>query len=367
MKTALFCASIWTLALVAPAYGASWNECNDAPVRPKYPPMGLYWDACSMPPGSAQERALLSGLYETRHYVLALGFGSSYVDRRNGVCVIDHDNDRSEVALVSRADLDGRPGLTRKYTDGCNFSWEEERILTADVMVAADLDFARADESRLFNNVPPGSRIGALVMLHELTHALGLEHSTAFATMRNGGVAGVPFIGMSPGSGGLGAGLTGDDVFGISRIYGFTPSYRNTFVSSQTLRAGSLMNNDINPANNDTRYPDPLLVCPGNQVAFLATVGNVSTRREELELTVYADADLDAYYFSPSDALAFYGLALDGRGTSSFRVDFTIPASLPANVTQHIYVSTRNTSMGERKGYDDSARSALRIRRAPGC
>src|SRR5207247_9789145 len=170
-----------------------------------------------------------SALYETRFYVNALGWGAGFERIHNGRHLIEHDNGRSDVALVSRSDIDGALGLTITENDGCTFSWEEEHIITADVMVAADLNFERADESTVITRAPPGTKIGALVMLHEIGYALGLEHSSGFAVMRDGLGARAPFVGMLPSSGGLGSELTGDDVFGISRIYGFDPSYRNVF------------------------------------------------------------------------------------------------------------------------------------------
>ena len=196
-------------------------------------------------PRAAQERAFFSALYETRFYTTALGFGSGFQRIHNGRCLIEHDNDRSDVALVKRADIDGASGLTLTDLDGCTFSWEVEHIVTADVMIADDMIFQRADESKLVVGPAAGKRIGALVFLHELGHALGLAHSDRFAVMRDGLAARVPFVGMTPGSGGLGSELTGDDVAGISGIYGYNPSYRNVFVSSQLLLNGKLIDNNV--------------------------------------------------------------------------------------------------------------------------
>lgn len=351
-----------------PGLGANWKTCNGTPVRVKYAPMGLFWDQCSIPEGSRQERAFFSGLYETRFYATALGFGSGFQRIHNGRCIIEHDNGRSDVALVNRADIDGALGLTMTENDGCTFSWEEEHIVTADVMVADDLSFERADESTVVTRAPAGAgtKIGALAMLHELGHALGLAHSSAFAVMRDGLGARAPFVGMSPNSGGLSSELTGDDVFGISNIYGFDPSYRNVFVSSQLLRNGVLVDNNIDPTRGDAQHPDPLPVCPGDQVNLYATVGNDSSVREQLQVAVYTDSDPNAYYFPTTGPRALFNFSM-GRGVFSFPVQFTVPGSLPANVNQSVFVSLPSTLQWDRKGYDNSARSRLRIRRKPGC
>jgi hypothetical protein len=132
------------------------------------------------------------------------------------------------------------------------------------------------------------------------------------------------------------------------------------------IAGGMLVDNNIDPTNGNAQHPDPLMVCPGDKVNLYATVGNDSSIRESFQVALYADADPLAYYFPGPAALRLYDVSM-GRGTASFPVDFTVPASMPPGVTQNVFVSLPTTLLFERKGYDNAARSRLRIRRKAGC
>ena len=356
------------LLIAVPAFAAGVHECNGNAVGVKYAPMGISWDLCSLPDGSAGQLAFFSALGETRHYVNALGAGAGYRYIVNGVCKIDHDNDRTDTALVNRADIDGNLGLTLVDYDGCTWSWSDEHIVTADVMIAADLDFTRVDEAHILSGAV-GDKAGAPAYVHELGHALGLKHSNAFATMTIGetGVQTLPFVGMSPSSGGLGTELFADDVFGISTIYGFSPIYQNLYVSSQALRAGTLVDVNRDPTKGDAVHPDPLGVCPGDTVNMLVTFGSTGTTPPaQFPVYIYTTADNMDYSARTSDALAVFTASIGGRGTLTFPASFVAPPSMPIGTIQNVYVGLQ-APIDDRKGYDDRTRTALRIVRKAGC
>lgn len=55
----------------------------------------------------------------------------------------------------------------------------------------------------------------------------------------------------------------------------------------------------IDPNRGDAPHPDALMVCPGDQVNFYASIGNDGSVRESLQVAIYADANPNAYFFPP--------------------------------------------------------------------
>ena len=107
-------------------------------------------------------------------------------------------------------------------TDGCNFSWEEERSRSPGGW-HGQLNIRRERSSFVaINSGDVG--LGRIVVLHEAGHGVGLEHSSNFAVMRDGMPARVPYIGGI--FGGFSSGnsshvkFTPDDVISLRNLHG---------------------------------------------------------------------------------------------------------------------------------------------------
>jgi hypothetical protein len=372
--TRLFC-HVWAWALVALplmlagaeiAASASWKTCNGTPVRPKDIPISFVVNGCSTGDnGTPRGRSVVNALGEVSGYA-PLGQWGAWDD---GACRIKHGDGRSDVAIVSASGTDGNPGLTIKQYDGCTFSWEEEHIEESDVMARADLNFDEPDHS-FVATVSSDVGLGRAVMLHEMVHGVGLEHSGNFAIMRNGMNARVPYVGGI--FGGFGSGnsshvkLTHDDLLGLRNLHGIPQDYPNLFVSAQQRNTNGGANVIINTDTNAAGVPinSPQRLCPGDNLSLVTTVGNLSQFSRSSDLRIYADVTGNCTSLDKvGTELSYWGVSVAGYATKTFNIDQTIPASIPRGVPLRIYsaINVLETPAGERRAYDDCARSAATI------
>ena len=354
------------LLLMTDGAQAAWKTCNKVPVRPESIPLGFVVNGCSTGDnGTPRGRSVIVGLSELGEYA-PLGKLSSWP---MGACRITHDDGQSDIAIVGPAGTDGAPGLTITQTDGCNFSWEEEHIEESDVMARANLNFTEPDHS--FVAVNSGNvGLGRIVVLHEAGHGVGLEHSSNFAVMRDGMPARVPYIGGI--FGGFGSGnsshvkFTPDDVISLRNLHGIPQNYPNLFVSGQWLNRTGGLNVVIDTNSSATGVPlgSPQQMCPGDNLVMMATVANVSQFSRSTDMRVYADVtDNCTSLDGVGTELSYWGLSVNGYSTRSFPIDQIIPTSIPRNVPLRIYsaINVLEKPVGERKAFDDCARSAATI------
>lgn len=230
----------------------SYRTCNGTPVKWDSP-TNMYRDRCSMPDNSERDWSYYWAGWNWWNTVNVINWNWWY----NANCTISHGNGRNETAVVARSAISGNNGLTVRRYDSCIFSWDTQIIEEADVMLANDMVYSPEDES--FWNWSNAEQ-GRVVNIHELGHALGLNHSENFNTMR----ALTPL----PIAGGNTSEPYPDDANGARFLY---PGYYsiNLFASAQKLSGGSIVATED---TQNTRY-----ACRGGKIWVTVTVGNNGT------------------------------------------------------------------------------------------
>lgn len=275
----------------APSIGLAWQHrtCNGVAIRWDGARAPMDIEACSIPPASRRAEAVWYGLTEWNSVG---GMPAVFAVGEQHTCGMRHGDGRSTIAYVDPAHIDGSLGVTRRYyTRGC-WRWAFDLALAeTDVMLSAALDtriggrppVANLDPSPRCERATLPSTTERATVLHELGHALGLDHEDDALAMMMSREGEGRFCGERPFM------PHPDDAAGVRRLYGDRGRVAE-LAASPWRWAGPDRMAEVHALDGADALPPPA-GCAGTLFSVQYSVANLGTADTAYRLYWFASRD----------------------------------------------------------------------------
>jgi hypothetical protein len=315
------------------AHAFIYHYCNDTNSKWESNSAGYQIMRYSIPSGSQRD---IDVVYSFNEWNAVYGMYDvfSWSSGTADPVSIDHDNGVNQIYYGTNAGMDGALGVTYvRYSSSCFWWFDDQWIVEADVAINGEFAFEWGNPA--CDTYSTGNRT---TIIHEMGHALGLEHDDSHMNLMmtsdgEGKYCGTHTISPHP-----------DDAEGGRFLYGSGNTSHDLGASEFRLIGSNNVDRNTSPG---TTY-----LCPGNSYTFRWSVGNMGNVGDGYQVDWYLSTN---NIISTSDIFVARntGAFESANGFDTWTKTVTIPTNVTYGTTYYFgTLVDSNNAVAER--YEDN-------------
>jgi hypothetical protein len=318
------------------SFGADWDDCSGDPIKWRKP-IAIQRNSCSITTNGIRHQAYNNGVLQWDDLTSEV---DQFLVRPIGDCTITDGDGINEVAVVSRASIDGNNGRTTMVSGPCVPPFNND-LDQGDVKIAATLSNGSPMPFENQSATSLGSH-GRDTFVHEFGHFFGFNH-------RNNNMAAMHTTSIPKVGGSQSASVFPDDVLGIQALYGLNSSLPNLLASAHEVLA------DTSTVLLDTGTSSR---CRGQSITVRFYLGNAGSSASGTYQLLYTVQNESTTFITSSNSFT-HSIGAFTEGTHP--LSLTIPTTVPNGTYLIRLLMDQPNVVSETRDHDNISYSGKRV------